>query len=280
MSNYNFNEYKTKKDDIKLHTIFVNSSLEDEKLYEIEKIVEAVKLTRDLVNTPFSHLKAIDLANEAQKAGKESGFKTTIFTKNKIESLKMGGLLAVNQGSIDEPTFSILEWKPANTTNKKPIILVGKGVVYDTGGLSLKPTANSMDIMKVDMAGAGTVIGAMHAIANNNIQKYVIGLIPATDNRPSGNAYAPGDVVTMYDGTTVEVTVKDKKNATSNVYSRTVAQGNGSTFEMFLRMDNIKVLGGDYTVFVSSKGIAHFTNRDLAVEYFIALEPDSTYNES
>ena len=205
LSNYNFNEYKTKKDDIKLHTIFVNSSLEDEKLYEIEKIVEAVKLTRDLVNTPFSHLKAIDLANEAQKAGKESGFKTTIFTKNKIESLKMGGLLAVNQGSIDEPTFSILEWKPKNYTNKKPIILVGKGIVYDTGGLSLKPTANSMDIMKVDMAGAGTVIGAMHALANTNVQKHVIGLIPATDNRPSGNAYAPGDVVTMYDKTTVEV---------------------------------------------------------------------------
>ena len=205
LSNYNFEEYKTKKDESKLHTVFVNDSLKEDKLNEIEKIVEAVKITRDLVNTPFSHLKAIDVANKAKKAGDESGFKTTIFTKKKIESLKMGGLLAVNQGSIDEPTFSILEWKPANATNKKPIILVGKGVVYDTGGLSLKPTANSMDIMKVDMAGAGTVIGAMHAIANNNIQKYVIGLIPATDNRPSGNAYAPGDVVTMYDGTTVEV---------------------------------------------------------------------------
>tara|TARA_R110000796_G_scaffold250202_1_gene378868 strand:- start:414 stop:1082 length:669 start_codon:yes stop_codon:yes gene_type:complete len=88
------------------------------------------------------------------------------------------------------------------------------------------------------------------------------------------------DMVLSSDGTTVNLTVKDKKNATSNVYSRTVAQGNGSTYEMFLRMDNIKVVGGDYTVFVSSKGIAHFTNRNIAVEYFIALEPDSTYNES
>jgi hypothetical protein len=88
------------------------------------------------------------------------------------------------------------------------------------------------------------------------------------------------DMVLSSDGTTVDLTVKDKKNATSNVYSRTVAQGNGSTYEMFLRMDNIKVLGGDYTVFVSSKGIAHFTNRNVSVEYFIALEPDSTYNES
>lgn len=88
------------------------------------------------------------------------------------------------------------------------------------------------------------------------------------------------DMVLSSDGITVELTVKDKKNATSNVYSRTVAQGNGSTYEMFLRMDNIKVISGDYTVFVSSKGIAHFTNRNITVEYFIALEPDSTYNEA
>ena len=87
------------------------------------------------------------------------------------------------------------------------------------------------------------------------------------------------DMVLSSDGTTVQLTVKDKKNSTSNVYSRVVAQGNGSTYEMFLRMENIKVLGGNYTVFVSSKGIAHFTNRDIAVEYFIALEPDSNYNE-
>ena len=87
------------------------------------------------------------------------------------------------------------------------------------------------------------------------------------------------DMVLSSDGTTVQLTVKDKKNPTSNVYSRTVAQGNGSTYEMFLRMENIKVLGGAYTVFVSSKGIAHFTNRNVSVEYFIALEPDSTYNE-
>ena len=88
------------------------------------------------------------------------------------------------------------------------------------------------------------------------------------------------DMVLSSDGNTVQLTVKDKKNATSNVYSRTVAQGNGSTYEMFLRMENIKVLPGSYTVFVSSKGIAHFTNRNISVEYFIALEPDSSYNEA
>ena len=117
----------------------------------------------------------------------------------------MGGLLAVNRGSIDDPSFSILEWKPKNAKNKKPIILVGKGVVYDTGGLSLKPTPNSMDIMKCDMAGAAMMIGTVAAISRAELPLHVIALIPATDNRPGGNAYAPGDVVTMYDGSTVEV---------------------------------------------------------------------------
>jgi len=87
------------------------------------------------------------------------------------------------------------------------------------------------------------------------------------------------DMVLSSDGSTVVLTVKDKKNSTSNTFSKTVAQGNGSTYEMFLRMENIKVIPGDYTVFVSSKGVAQFTNRKLALEYFIALEPDSNYNE-
>ena len=202
LSNYTFINHKSKKEKTKNITIYICNSNDD--FAEIEKITNAVRFTKDLVNTPFSHLKATDLANLAQEAGKKSGYTTTIFNKKKIQSLKMGGILAVNQGSIDEPTFSILEWKPKNAKNKKPIILVGKGIVYDTGGLSLK-TSKGMEIMKVDMAGAGTVIGAMQAIASNKLPKHVIGLIPSTDNRPSGNAYAPGDVVTMFNKLTVEV---------------------------------------------------------------------------
>ena len=117
----------------------------------------------------------------------------------------MGGLLAVNQGSSLPPTFSILEHKPENAQNSRPIILVGKGVVYDTGGLSLKPTAHSMDIMKCDMGGAGAVIGAFYALTKNKIPLHVIGLIPATDNHISNTSYAPGDVITMFDKTSVEV---------------------------------------------------------------------------
>jgi len=204
LSHYQFTNHKSKVKKVKDLTINIINNNNSVSNSELVNLNTSVKLTKDLVNTPFSHLKATDLAKQAREAGKKSGFKTTIFNKKKIQSLKMGGLLAVNQGSLDEPTFSILEWKPKNAKNKKPIILVGKGIVYDTGGLSLKPT-KGMDIMKVDMAGAGTVVGAMHAIASNKLPKHVIGLIPATDNRPSGNAYAPGDVVTMFNKLTVEV---------------------------------------------------------------------------
>ena len=205
LSNYTFTKHKTEPKANKLETIYMCKNSNNSDLNELQNIIDSVYLTRDLVNEPFSHLTAIDLANEAKKAGKKNGFKVDIFNKKKIESLKMGGLLAVNKGSLDDPTFTIMEWNPKNAKNKQPIILVGKGIVYDTGGLSLKPTANSMDLMKIDMGGAGTVIGAINAIASNKLPVHVIGLLPATDNRPSGNAYAPGDVITMHDGTTVEV---------------------------------------------------------------------------
>jgi leucyl aminopeptidase len=116
----------------------------------------------------------------------------------------MGGLLAVNKGSVDPPTFTIMEWKPDKPVNKKPVILVGKGVVFDTGGLNLKP-GNYMNDMKMDMAGAAIMGASISAIAAAKLPVHILALIPATDNRPSGNAYVTGDVITMFDGTKVEV---------------------------------------------------------------------------
>lgn len=183
----------------------IDSEVKKSQLDEMNAIIEGVHWSRDLVNRPLSHLTAVDLANYITEKGKELNFSVEVLTKKKIQSLKMGGLLAVNLGSIDPPTFSILEWKPKNAKNKKPVVLVGKGVVYDTGGMSLKPTSNSMDFMKSDMAGAAAMVGTVAAAAKMDLQVHLIALIPATDNRPDGNAYVPGDVITMYDGTTVEV---------------------------------------------------------------------------
>lgn len=206
LASYSFDKYKKEKTERFFENIYlVNSNLEEDNIEELSNLIQAVFAARDLVNEPLSYLTAPQLSKEVQKLGEESGFTVEVFNKQKIESLKMGGLLAVNKGSIDPPTFNILEWKPKNAKNAQPVVLVGKGIVFDTGGLSLKPTANSMDYMKVDMAGAAVVISAVHAIALNKIPIHVVALVPATDNRPDGNAYVPGDVITMFDGTTVEI---------------------------------------------------------------------------
>lgn len=205
---YQFLKYRknAEKEANKIKGIYLQAKSVKKKDLELyQSIIDAVYIARDLVNEPQNTLDAPQLALEIELLGKASGFKTEILNKTKIESLKMGGLLAVNKGSQIPPTFTIMEWKPEKTVNKKPIVLVGKGIVYDTGGLSLKPTPNSMDTMKCDMAGAAVVAATMYAVARAALPLHVVALVPATDNRPGENAYTPGDVITMYDGTTIEV---------------------------------------------------------------------------
>ncbi len=211
LSFYQFDKYITKNKKEKNNTVFpekirvISGHLTTDHLNELSVLVQAVYHARDMVNEPVSSLNAVRLSTIFQKMGKEAGFRVEVFHKQKIESLRMGGLLAVNKGSIDPPTFTVMEWNPENAVNQHPVVLVGKGVVFDTGGLSLKPTKDSMDTMKSDMAGGAVVGATLYALARNKVPCHVIGLVPATDNRPDGNAYAPGDVITMYDGTTVEV---------------------------------------------------------------------------
>ncbi len=205
LSSYKFEKYLSKDRKEKNCLTKVTTNNQDADLKTVSSIVDATVWSRDLVNEPLSYLTATKLSEEIKDKCGKAGVKVEVFKKAKIESLKMGGLLAVNKGSIDPPTFTILEWKPKKVVNAKPIVLVGKGIVYDTGGLSLKPTANSMDFMKSDMGGAAAMVGTTLAIAKLKLPLHIITLIPATDNRPGGNAYAPGDIITMFDGTTVEV---------------------------------------------------------------------------
>jgi leucyl aminopeptidase len=212
LGNYQFIKYKSdkKKESNTLHTIYVNSQkLKEVDLLNMSICTEATCMARSLVNEPVNHLNAVKLAKEFERMGREAGFKVEVLSEAKIQSLKMGGLLAVNQGSIDPPTFTVMEYKPRGAKNKKPFVLVGKGVTYDTGGLSLKPTSNSMDMMKCDMAGGAVVGATMYAIARAKLPVYVIGLVPATDNRPGENAFAPGDIITMMSGQTVEMLNSD-----------------------------------------------------------------------
>lgn len=212
LSNYQFLKYKKEKKK-EIHSLkailIVGKNISKSVIDELNIVVEATCIARTLVNEPVSFLTATQFSKEFQKLGKEAGFSVEVFDKSKIKALKMGGLMAVNAGSIDPPTFTIMEYKPKNAKNKQPIVLIGKGVVYDTGGLSLKPTPNSMDMMKCDMAGGAAVGGTLYAIAKAKLSVHVIGIVPATDNRPGGNAFAPGDIITMHNGLTVEMVNSD-----------------------------------------------------------------------
>ncbi len=161
LSNYQFRHYRSNGEGkYTLEALRVPSStLSAAALQDFSVLAESTIKARDLVNEPLSFLTSVQLAKEFQKMGKEAGFSVSVLNKKKIVELGMGGLLAVNLGSVDPPTFTIMEWKSPKAKNKKPVVLVGKGVVYDTGGLSLKPTAHGMDFMKCDMAGAAAVGG-------------------------------------------------------------------------------------------------------------------------
>ncbi|MDX5320507.1 MAG: leucyl aminopeptidase [Bacteroidota bacterium] len=207
LANYQYLKYRkeAKKEKNSFEALAIQGKYaSDEKLHELNCLVASVFWARDLVNEPVMSLDALKLAEEAELKGAEAGIKVEVLNKTKLEALKFGGLLAVNAGSQTPPTFTIMEYKPKKAINKQPIVLVGKGVVYDTGGLSLKPTA-SMDTMKCDMAGAAAVMAAIYGAASMKLPVHVVALIPATDNRPGEMAYTPGDVITMYNGSTVEV---------------------------------------------------------------------------
>ena len=207
LSSYRFDRFFTTKPTPPntFNRVYFPSHISTASIEELSNTTASVFWARDMVNLPLSHLTAEQFANEISTLLTPNNISVDILEKAKIEALKMGGLLSVNKGSIDPPTFTIAEYKPKGYKNKKPIVLIGKGVVYDTGGLSLKPTPGGMDTMKSDMAGAAAVIGAIHLAAKQGLKLHIIALVPATDNRPGMNAYTPGDVITMYNGTTVEV---------------------------------------------------------------------------
>ena len=207
LANYQFLKYK-KDPSEKLNALnsidVFSNGIKDTAVDQLNIVIDATCRCRDLVNEPVATLNASKLAEEIEAMGKLTGAKVEILNKKKIEALKMGGLLAVNKGSVDPPTFTIIEWKPKKAVNKKPYVFVGKGVVFDTGGLNIK-TGDYMYTMKCDMAGGAAVASAVYAIAKANLPVHVVALVPATDNRLNGNAYVNGDVITMHDGTKVEI---------------------------------------------------------------------------
>lgn len=210
LANYRYDKLITLKDR-KQKTLKKLSVLTDtkESVQSVRKAVQegegmagATLLARDLANAPSNELYPEALAERSRELS-ELGVNVTVLEKEEIEEIGMGGLLAVNQGSTNPPRFIIMEWN-GGAEGEKPIVLVGKGITFDSGGISLKPGAGMSD-MKMDMGGAAAVVGAMYGIAKLGLNRNVVALVPSTENMPSGSAYKPGDVITFLNGKTAEI---------------------------------------------------------------------------
>ena len=166
-------------------------------------IAEAVALARDLGNSPGNDVNPTYLASTAQSLAESTSLQCRLLELSEMQELNMGCLLGVSQGSAQPPAFIILEHAP-RASDGPPIVLVGKGLTFDSGGISIKP-AGGMEDMKMDMSGGAAVLGTMQALARLNYPRRVVGLVPASENLPSGTAVKPGDILRAMSGTTVEV---------------------------------------------------------------------------
>jgi leucyl aminopeptidase len=213
LGNYSFDKYKSKKEKEKILEVYFysdNTKKLKSAISIAEKLIASVNLTRDLQSEPANNLTPELFAKRIVSEVKKYGIKSTVFKEAEINRWKMGGLIAVGQGSINKPRFIILEYKPALKIKKskkgktKSIAIVGKGITFDTGGISLKPSKN-MGEMKADMSGAAVVVGTLIAAAKNKLPIHLYGIIPTAENMCSGEAIRPGDVIRISSGKTVEI---------------------------------------------------------------------------
>ncbi|HEX7474819.1 MAG TPA: leucyl aminopeptidase [Dehalococcoidales bacterium] len=214
LGTYTFRKYMTKAPEYKeIQTLEIIAS-DSQKVAALEKgcrkgqiIAEATVMARDLVNEPANTLTPAALAKAAQDLAQKYDLIIEVFDKEQLQNLKMGGLLGVAQGSQQPPKFIVLKYQ-GKDTGAADIALVGKGITFDSGGISIKPSEHMGD-MKGDMAGGAAVMGAIAAIALLKPKINVAAIIPATENMPGGTAMRPGDVITIMNGKTVEIITTD-----------------------------------------------------------------------
>ncbi len=211
---YSFDKYKTKKEDEDgkfegpeaLEILFAKKAPDSnfkKTAADAQIVAHGTLLARNLINEPGNVIDPARLAEEARKVARQKGLRCTILGLADLKRMKMGGILAVNQGSKVPPALIILE-HGASHKRRGTVCLVGKGVTFDTGGISIKPSSD-MEKMKYDKAGACAVIAAMAVASDLKLPLHVVGLAPAVENMPSENPQRPGDIIRMYSGKTVEV---------------------------------------------------------------------------
>jgi leucyl aminopeptidase len=207
MANFEFTKYKTESKNERNFVTDMYIQTEDKKiiasLIKGQTIGTEVNKCRFLANTPGGDMTPTKLAEEAKAAVRGTKVKVTVFGLSEIKKLKMGGILGVSRGSSEEPRFIVMEYL-AGAKNEAPIVLVGKGITFDSGGLNIKPN-DSMYEMHMDMSGGAAVIHSLVLAAQLGIKKNIVGLIPAAENMPSGSSYHPGDILRTMSGKTIEV---------------------------------------------------------------------------
>ena len=206
LSDYSFNNYKRDEDRNNLNQVRIlirNDMKNSQKIIQHSVVVsDAVIFTRDISNLPPNDCSPKDLATLSKKLSENQKVKVRVIEKEEMKSYGFEGILAVGKGSASSPKLIVLEY--SGSTKNRPIVIVGKAVTFDTGGISIKPS-EKMEEMKFDKCGGCNVLGIMKAVSDLGLDTNVIGIIPAVENMPSGTSYRPGDIIKMYNGKTVEV---------------------------------------------------------------------------
>ncbi len=267
-ADYRYDSYKTKKNGepaLDIQATLIGPDLDAKHVRalqeESEAIAAGIRTVRDLGNAPSNVLTPARLAERAEEVAKEVGVRCTVYGLKEIERMKMGGLIAVNRGSDEEPRFIVIEYAPRRA--RKHVALVGKGITFDSGGISIKP-AEKMEEMKFDMCGAAAVIGTIEAAARLALPVKITGVIPSTENLPSGSAYKPGEIITMMNGKTVEIVNTDAEGR--------MILGDALHYASRLKPDHLldyATLTGACVVALASEAAGLFSNDDELAQKLI-----------
>ncbi len=265
VGNFEPDYYKSDRKDQKIDALAVVAKGELQKAVDEAHIVgESQNFVRDLVNEPSNRMTPTVLGERAKKMAQEVGLKCEVYGADKIKELKMGAFWSVAQGSDEPPALIVLKYEPAGAPEKPVLGLVGKGITFDTGGISIKP-ADGMEKMKYDMAGGATMIGAMRAIAMLKPKVKVTAIICATENMPSGKAQKPGDVQIAMSGKSIEIINTDAEGRLVLADGLHYAKQLGCT-----HLVDAATLTGAVVVALGYVNAGLFTNDDKMYERFQA----------
>lgn len=272
LSQYHFKKYSSEDPPVLFEEVIfftdspkynheINSALKTAKI-----IGDAVSTCRDLGNEPSNQLTPEKFADIVKKLAPKAGYTVTVYDEKKIKQLNMGGVIGVSQGSVNPPRFLILQYF-GSSKSEKPIVLVGKGVTFDTGGVSLKPSVG-MEAMKMDMCGAGAVVGAFEAVSRLHLKINLIGLIPCVENMPDGNAMRPGDIIKSYSNISIEVLNTDAEGR----LILADALGYAANYKPKAVVDIATLTGAALITFGNSLAGVMGTNHELITNLFEAGE--------